>query len=47
MAKKTIKKNNIDYVIAIPTYKRYNEITTKTLPTLKKGKLIRNVFMYL
>ena len=38
--KKTIKnKNNIDYVVAIPTYKRYNEITTKTLPTLKRGKV--------
>ena len=40
--KKTKKKNNIDYVdyvVAIPTYKRYNEITTKTLPTLKRGKV--------
>jgi len=36
---KTKKKNNIDYVVAIPTYKRYNEITTKTLPTLKRGKV--------
>ncbi len=37
--KKTIKKSNIDYVVAIPTYKRYDEITTKTLPTLKRGKV--------
>jgi len=36
---KTINKSKIDYVAAIPTYKRYNEITTKTLPTLKKGKV--------
>ena len=36
---KTKKKSNIDYVVAIPTYKRYNEITTKTLPTLKRGKV--------
>ena len=36
---KTKNKNNIDYVVAIPTYKRYNEITTKTLPTLKRGKV--------
>ena len=26
-----------DYVVAIPTYKRYNEVTKKTLPTLKRG----------
>ena len=26
-----------DYVVAIPTYKRYNEVTKKTLLTLKKG----------
>jgi len=38
-SKLTKKKNNIDYVVAIPTYKRYNEITTKTLPTLKRGKV--------
>ena len=38
--KKTIKKSsNTDYVVAIPTYKRYDEITTKTLPTLKRGKV--------
>lgn len=40
--KKTIKKNNIDnvdYVVAIPTYKRYEEVKTKTLPTLKRGKV--------
>jgi hypothetical protein len=33
------KKSKSDYVVAIPTYKRYDEITTKTLPTLKKGKV--------
>ena len=38
-SKRTKKKNNIDYVVAIPTYKRYDEITTKTLPTLKRGKV--------
>jgi hypothetical protein len=39
--KKTIKKpsNHSNYVVAIPTYKRYEEITTKTLPTLKRGKV--------
>ena len=26
-----------DYVVAIPTYKRYDEVTKKTLPTLKRG----------
>jgi len=26
-----------DYVVAIPTYKRYGEVTKKTLPTLKRG----------
>ena len=26
-----------DYIVAIPTYKRYDEVTKKTLPTLKKG----------
>ena len=33
------KSSNIDYVVAIPTYKRYDEVTTKTLPTLKRGKV--------
>ena len=28
-----------DYIVAIPSYKRYDEITKKTLPTLKKGKV--------
>jgi hypothetical protein len=37
--KRTKMKSNIDYVVAIPTYKRYDEITTKTLPTLKRGKV--------
>jgi hypothetical protein len=42
---KTIKKSknksskNNNYIVAIPSYKRYNEITRKTLPTLKKGKV--------
>jgi hypothetical protein len=36
---KTIKKYKTDYVVAVPSYKRYNEITKKTLPTLKKGKV--------
>ena len=38
-SKHTKNKNNTDYIVAIPTYKRYNEITTKTLPTLKSGKV--------
>ena len=33
---------NINYIIAIPSYKRYNEITHKTLPTLKRGKVNRD-----
>jgi hypothetical protein len=37
--KKTKRKSTIDYVVAVPTYKRYDEITTKTLPTLKRGKV--------
>ena len=39
-----------DYVVAIPTYKRYNEVTKKTLPTLKKGGVPKNkihVFVWL
>ena len=28
-----------DYVVAIPTFKRYNEIIKKTLPTLQRGKV--------
>jgi hypothetical protein len=45
---KTKKKSpRLDYVVAIPTYKRYNEITTKTLPTLKKGKVDkRRIFVF-
>ena len=31
-----------DYVVAIPTYKRYDEVTKKTLPTLKKGGVPKN-----
>ena len=37
--KRKSHKNNHNYVIAIPSYKRYNEITKKTLPTLKRGKI--------
>ena len=37
--KHTKKKSNVNYVVAIPTYKRYDEVTTKTLPTLKRGKV--------
>ena len=33
---------NINYIIAIPSYKRYNEINHKTLPTLKRGKVNRD-----
>lgn len=37
---KTKKKSaSVNYVVAIPTYKRYEEVTTKTLPTLKRGKV--------
>ena len=42
---KTVKKSNKKskgYVVAIPSFKRYNEITKKTLPTLKKGKVDKN-----
>ena len=31
MTKKTIKKSKSDYVVAIPTYKRYNEIIKEYL----------------
>ena len=31
-----------DYIVAIPTYKRYEELTKKTLPTLIKGKVPKN-----
>mgnify|MGYP001361352097 CR=1 FL=1 len=31
-----------DYIIAIPSYKRSVEITTKTLPTLKRGKVSKD-----
>lgn len=35
------------YVVAIPSYKRYNEITTKTLPTLKKGGVnYKNIYVF-
>ena len=36
-----------DYVVAIPTFKRYNEIIKKTLPTLQRGKSPKEKFMYL
>jgi len=31
-----------DYIVAIPTYKRYNEITNKTIPTLINGGVSKN-----
>jgi len=31
-----------NYVVAVPSYKRSLEITTKTLPTLKRGKVPKN-----
>ena len=45
---RTIKKSKYDdYVIAIPSYKRSSEITKKTLPTLKKGKVNKNkIFVF-
>ena len=39
---KTIKKSRSNYVVAIPSYQRCDEITKKTLPTLKKGKVNKN-----
>ena len=44
---KSSSVNSVDYVVAIPTYKRYDEVTTKTLPTLKKGKVPTNkIFVF-
>ena len=44
---RTIKKTKSDYVVAIPSYKRWDEITQKTLPTLKKGKVNKdNIFVF-
>ena len=44
---RTIKKYKTDYVVAIPSYKRWDEITQKTLPTLKKGKVPANkIFVF-
>tara|TARA_B100000963_G_scaffold155138_1_gene134985 strand:+ start:215 stop:1087 length:873 start_codon:yes stop_codon:yes gene_type:complete len=40
--KKSNKKKSFDYVVAIPSYKRWEEITKKTLPTLKRGKVDKN-----
>ena len=38
--RKSHKQNkNYNYIVAIPSYKRYDEITKKTLPTLKKGNV--------
>jgi len=43
----TIKKKKLNYVIAIPSYKRCDEITKKTLPTLKKGKVNKDkIFVF-
>tara|TARA_B100001094_G_C18150963_1_gene783658 strand:+ start:1130 stop:1921 length:792 start_codon:yes stop_codon:yes gene_type:complete len=42
MKKKKTKKKSVrssDYVIAIPSYQRWNELSKKTLPTLKKSKI--------
>ena len=33
---------NYNYIVAIPSYKRYDEITKKTLPTLKRGNVNRD-----
>ena len=44
---RTIKKSKSDYVVAIPSYKRWDEITKKTLPTLKKGKVNKDkIFVF-
>ena len=44
---RTIKKSKSDYVVAIPSYKRWDEITQKTLPTLKKGKVNKDkIFVF-
>jgi len=46
-SKKSKKLSNVDYVVAIPTYKRYDEVATKTLPTLKRGKVPTNkIFVF-
>lgn len=46
-SKKSKKLSNINYIVAIPTYKRYDEVTTKTLPTLKRGKVPTNkIFVF-
>ena len=31
-----------EYIVAIPTYNRYEEVNTKTLSTLKKGGVPKN-----
>ena len=36
------KTKNYNYIVAIPSYKRYEEITKKTLPTLKRGNVNRD-----
>ena len=40
--KKSITSRSLNYIIAIPSYKRWEEITKKTLPTLKRGKVNKN-----
>ena len=36
-----------NYVVAIPSYKRHVEITSKSLPTLKKGKVpAKNIYVF-
>ena len=40
--RKSNKKKSFNYVVAIPSYKRWEEITKKTLPTLKRGKVDKN-----
>ena len=40
--KKSNKKKSFNYVVAIPSYKRWEEITKKTLPTLKRSKVNKN-----
>ena len=40
--RKSITSRSLKYIIAIPSYKRWEEITKKTLPTLKRGKVDKN-----
>ena len=44
--KKTIRKK-VKYVIAIPSYKRWNELSKKTLPTLKRNNINKkNIYIF-